>query len=708
MPNLTIEELNQYYSEADTADQELFAEQRSNILLVSGDHYQRKSSRFWRRIRDNKDLSEQQKIRLTKNHTQKISKAYVSNILSHAPGVTILPKNDSDLSDQKSAEINHAVWQDAVSRYKLHKRIREWCSDFVNIGEVAVKLSYDPNAGDFVGYEQLVDEMGVPMIDEWGRPAADKEKPKFSGAFVFERIFGFNLLRPSEAKAFEEARYLIVRKMVDKKDLKKQFEGNEEALKSISEGTDDTYVIFDGANGSYKKSDKQVMVREYYFRPCLEYPMGYYYITTPHGILAEGELPFGEYPIIFSAFEELPTSPRGRSMLKQLRPYQAEINRAASKMAEHQITLGDDKLLVQNGTKVVNAGQLPGVRALSYTGMAPTVLPGRDGAQYLQYMQSQISEMYDISMVNEDSMEKEGQLEAFTLLFRSVKQKKKFSTYSEKFEQFLVELCDKYLRLARHYLPDDQVIQATGKREMINISEFRSTKDGFQIKVEPMSDDIESQMGKQLVLNHVLQYVGPQMGKDDIGKIIRNMPYSNLDQSFNDLTIDYDNATNDILALDRGELPMLNKYDNHTYIIKRLTHRMRQADYKSLPPAVQQNYEQYLQEHEQIEAQQQQEIQRAKEGGVPSGGYLVVCDFYVPKKDNPAETQRARVPYQALEWLIQKLEDQGMSLEKLEGMQQGAMADIARMATAQNAGGAPNGMGAPAQTLGQANPMGAM
>lgn len=707
MPNKTIEDLNKLYSEADSADKDLFSEQRSNILLVSGDHYQRKSSRFWNRIRDTKDLSDQQKIRLTKNHTQKISKSYISNILGQSPGVTVLPRNDSDLSDQKSAEINRSVWADAKSKYKLHSKIRDWCSDYVNIGEVAVKLTYDPNGGDFVAYEQAMDEMGMPAMDEWGRPAADKEKPKFSGGFIFERIFGFNLLRPSEAKAFDESRYLILRKMVDKGDLELQFAGNDDALKCLSEGTDETYVIFDGANGSYKKSDKQVMVREYYFRPCMEYPLGYFYITTPSGILAEGELPFGLFPIKFAAFEELPTSPRGRSMLKQLRPYQAEINRAASKMAEHQITLGDDKLLVQNGTKVTNAGQLPGVRALSYTGMAPTVMPGRDGAQYLNYMQSQISEMYDISMVNEDSLESEGQVEAFTLLFRSIKQKKKFSTYAEKFEQFLVEICELYLALAREYMPDDQVIQATGKKELVNIAEFRNSKDGYQIKVEPMTDDIESQMGKQLVLNHVLQYVGPQMKSDDIGKLIKNMPYSNLDQSFNDMTIDYDNATNDILALDRGELPMINKYDDHQYVIKKLTHRMRQADYKSLPDVSKQNYETYLAEHEQMDAQAQQEIMRAKEGMVPSGGYLVVCDMYVPKKDNPAETQRARIPYQALEWLIQKLEDQGQSLQKLEGMQQGAVADIARMASQQQ-GAAPNGMGGAPQTSGQVNPGGAM
>lgn len=694
MPKLTIEDLNQLYNESDEVDKEVFAEQRSNILLVSGDHYQRRNSRFWNRIRDNRELSDQQKLRLTKNHTQRISKAYVSNILGHAPGVQVVARNETDLSDQKSAEINHSVWQDAKCKYKLNAHIRNWCTDYVNIGETAVKVFWDPNAGEFAGYHQAVDEEGNPQFDEFGQMKPDMERPGFKGAFVFERWYGFNMFRAPEAQTWLDSRYVGYRKMAYKKDLEKQFEGREDVIKSLSEDHDETYVIFDSSTGSYTRSTKnQVMIREFYFRPCLEYPKGYFYIATPSVILSEGELPYGIFPVRIAAFEELPTTPRGRSMIKQLRPYQAEINRAASKMAEHQITLGDDKLIIMNGTKMTNAGQLPGVRALSVTGQAPTVLQGRDGSQYLSYMQSQISEMYDIAMVAEDAIENEGQLEAFTLLFRSIKNKKKFSVYAAKFEEFLVEICELYLALARYYLPDDAVIQATGKREHVNIAEFRNQKDGYTIKVEPMSDDIESQMGKQIVLNHVLQYVGPQLGKEDIGKLIRNMPYANLDKSFGDLTLDYDNATNDILALDRGEIPIFNGNDTHEYIIKRLDNRMRQADFRLLSPEIQKNYADYKKKHEEVMVQQQQAAERAQSGQVPSGGYLVACDFYVPTKENPNKTQRARVPYQALEWLIKKLEDQGMSLAKLEGMQQGTIAEMAQMLQSAQSGMPPNGMG---------------
>ncbi len=42
--NLNPAQLDQLYRDSSQVDDELFAEMRSNILLVSGDHYNNKSS----------------------------------------------------------------------------------------------------------------------------------------------------------------------------------------------------------------------------------------------------------------------------------------------------------------------------------------------------------------------------------------------------------------------------------------------------------------------------------------------------------------------------------------------------------------------------------------------------------------------------------------------------------------------------------------
>lgn len=700
-----IAALNSLYLDGESCDQEVFAEQRSNLLLVAGEHYNRRQSSFYKRIRDSRELNAEQKLRLTKNHIQNICKLYGNNIISATPGVGFEPKDEQSIQDQKAAELHHAVWQDGCEKYGIITNLMDqWCDDFIQVGEVHVKIFWDPYKGDVQAYEQKVDDDGSPIfydaqgqetlegMDEMGQPHAltpDENLPVFKGEFVWEEVYGFNLLRSAQAKTLEESPFLCVRKMVKTSDMKDRYKNDPDKQKVFISSSEDTFTVFDGGRGGYKKTDGMTMIREYYFRSSPEYPKGFFYFTTKEGIFEKGELPGGIFPIVSQGYEKIQTTPRGRSPIKHMRPYQIEINRAASKIAEHQVTLGDDKILIQNGTKVSAGVALPGVRAINYTGQEPDILPGRSGEQYVGYMQSQITELYMVMNVQQDGQQVTAPLDPYALLFRSASQKKVFQRYTKRFEFFLMNCCKTYLRLAKVHLPDDALIWAVGKSEQINIPEFKTATDiCYQIKVEAQSDDIETKLGKQLVLNHVLQYVGPQMKPDDIGKIMRQMPYANFDGSFDDMTVDYDSAENDLLALDRGEQVPVNYHDEHPYMIKRLVARQRKPDYKYLSPQIQQAYDMLIQQHEQMEAQKQMQIQRAAQGYIPTGGQLLGCDFFVPSPGNPSKTQRARLPAEAIQWLVTQMQAQGQSLEQLEQLNTGSQAQIGGMML-QQPGGVP-------------------
>lgn len=670
---MNIEELNQLYQEADGAAQELYAEQRSNLLLVSGQHYNKRGSKYWNRIREQENLSKEQKLRLTKNHVQKISKIYRNNLTSLSMGTSIEPKSESELSDVKSAQLYGSAWEDISYRHKFQKKLSEFIADFIDIGEMICVLKFDLNQGKFLGYEAETGEDGQPAVDEKGEP---KGTPKFTGDHVFERVFGFNFLTDTSGISFETSRWVGVRKMVPVKDLKKTYAGDEEKLKLIEEGSDETFKIFDGQTGNYRDGKGMCMIREYYFRKCADYPNGYYFITTKAGILHEGEIPLGIFPVFYEGFDELQTSARAFSIIKQLRPYQAEVNRTASKIAEFQVTLGDDKLIMVGGGKMSAGGSAAGVKGISITGAAPTVIPGRTGEQYLPYMQSQIDEMYKAAAVQEDSEPAiNGQLDAYAMLFRAVKDKKRFSMYAQKVERFIKELVEASLRFAKAYWSDDMIVPVIGRREAINIAEFRKSDDlCYQIKVVPSDEDVESKMGKQMVLNHALQFVGPNLDRSDIGMMMQSMPYG-PEGVFDELTIDSENITNDMLALDRGEPVEVHPEDNHVYAIKKLTNRMKKADFRMLSPQVQQMYGQVRDQHRTLEAQNQQAAQQAASGYIPSGGYLVGCDFYIDVGGGKAP-KRARVPYEALNWLVEKLEAQGSSQKAFQALDPASQADI--------------------------------
>ena len=674
-----INELNSRYLDGDSIDQEVFAEMRSNVLLVAGEHYNRRQSNFYKRIRDSKEISNEQKLRLTKNHVQNICKKYVNNIIQHQPGVGFSPRREDDLHCQKITELNQKLWQDAKQKYNIDDKLDDWADNFVEIGEVNVKVFYDPNGGSILGFNPLIDdETGQAVMNEFQQMMPDTEAPVYEGAFIFEDVYGFNLLRPQECKDMRDAEWLCVRKMSNITNLKAKIQ-DDDKQQFIQASTDETYLVFDGSRGAYRKTRNETMLREFYERPSVRYPKGQFFISTKEGILEQGDLPGGIFPIVSALFDRIQTTPRGRSPVKHMRPYQAEINRSASKMAEHQITLGDDKLLIPNGGKASAGLQLPGIRQVNITGGAPTVLPGRSGEQYLQYMESQIAELYQVMNVAEDEAEDQQNQDPYTLLFRSGQKKMKFGRWIKRFEKFLIEIVKTYLRLAKIHMTDEALLKALGEGERGNLQEFRNSDDlMFDINIEAQADDIETKYGKQMSINHALQYVGSQLKPEDIGKMIREMPFANMEGAFDDLTLDYDLVVDDILALDRGESPPVAENDNHDYMLKKLTFRMRQRDFKYLPPQVQQNYQSKIQVHQQFKAAQAMAIQRAESGFIPTGGYSVSCQMYVQDPADPTgkKTVPVRVPYMSLQWLVEQLQAQGQGQAQLQQMDMSSQAAI--------------------------------
>lgn len=685
----SISELNQLFTDGDTADHEIFAEQRSNIQLIAGEHYAKKGHKLWERLRFNRDFTTDQKIRLTKNHIRKIVLTYRNSITSYAPGVQARAKDKASMQHQKAAELVNAVWEDGKNRHDFNKQINLWASDFIGIGEVAVKIFFDPSRGKFLGMQAQVDENGQVTLDEMGQ-LIPSEIAKFNGDVIIERIFGFNIIRPAGIKSMKEANWLCHRKMVKVSELKILIDmsetlSDEEKQKikqKITEGPDQTFVILDGNTGQYKTVKDQTMLKEFFFKPCPQYPMGYFYICTESDKIFEGELPFGKFPIVIDGFDEVQTSPRARSIVKQLRPNQVEINRCASTIAEHQITMGWDKVLIQNGTKLSPGVAFPGVRSFSYSGKEPVVMEGRTGNQYLEYMQSQISEMYQIANIDEVVEEKQNQYDVYSMLSRSIKDKKKFSVYTDTFESFLKEVFETYVFLCQKYYTPQHLIPAIGKSEYINMDEFKGAENiCYSIVLDAQCDDSETKLGKQLMLNHIIQYVGPQLAQKDIGKLIRLMPYANDEQILEDLTMDFDFAENLMLALDRGKPAVVNPYvKDPSYVINKLTSRTTKPDFDLVHPMIKQLYQQAIQAYERVQADQQMKIKQAQSEFIPTGGYLVACDFYVPDPNNPEKLpKRVRVPSESIDWLLKQLNTQGSSQQNLDNLSKGAVGDISQM-----------------------------
>lgn len=672
----TPKELRELYEAGEGKDKAIFQEMRSNVRLISGEHYNKARLATWRNVRVKNDVPQYQRLRLTKNHITRVCGTYTENLLSMTPDVQFGPDKESELRDRKQAEMNQAIWDTGKRAINFEDLREEWGSDAMELGEVHTGLFYDDSIGKTIGFEPLLDEMGQEVVDpQTGEPVPDESKPIKEGAVVAEEIHGFNLIRDPNAKDFSRSPWVCHRKMVDVAELKELFP---EFAEKIDQGKDETLVVFDADKADFRHAGAQVMVKEFYFRPCMRYPNGYYYIMVNETVLDKGELPGGIFPIISRVMWKVKTSARGRSMVvKVARPYQAEINRTGSKIAEHQITLGDDKILTQNGANVQHGISLPGIRHYTYTGAEPKVFQGRSGAHFLDYMMSQIDEMYEAVDLADMRKDKESaDLDPMVLLFRHSSKKKRMGKLIRRFEGFLKDVAETYIRLVKHHAPDETFLKLAGQNEIVNIAEFRRDEDlNYQIRTEARSDDVESAYGQQLILDRILQYSGGNLTEEQLGLLIKDMPLISAKGLYTDLTREHRLADNIILALERGEVPPIGPFDNNEFIARKISDRMREPDFGALDPPIQEAYAYTLQAHEMAAAEKLARIKQLEQQFIPIGGPMVKVDYYVNQGEGK-KPSRALVPLASIIWLINALETQGTGLEQIQQLNPQLQGDI--------------------------------
>ena len=468
--------------------------------------------------------------------------------------------------------------------------------------------------------------------------------------------------------------------MIPRKILEAKYAHDETKMKAIDGGADDTFQWFDGVTGIYSDVKDGVQVREFYFKPGQEFPNGYFYFATNSGILEEGELQDG-FCIFSALYDESPANPRAYSVIKSCKPYQSEINRCASAIIKESIILGHTTVMYSAGSKMSTSSIGNGLKGLQYTGALPEIIPGSDGRQYEAYMTRMIGELYKIAKVPMQNDDKESAVgnDAFGMLFRTMRDKMGFSLYGEKIEKLITEIMDHSLKLARSYYDDEKVIPIVGKREQVNIEEFRdSSPDQYKIKIVPRTDDFSQMMGKSLQISQALQYIGSSLSPEMAAELVRQMPFLNDEPLLGDMTVKKDQADSVILSLDRGEEPFYFETAEHEYMLQRLTRRMNEADFPLLPQKTQMNYQERIERHTETLMAQQQEAARATAGFIPSGGGLISADYYVSSPEG--KQHRVRIPYESMDWLVKKLNDQGSSVEKIGDLPLSTQAEMGKKA----------------------------
>jgi hypothetical protein len=340
--------------------------------------------------------------------------------------------------------------------------------------------------------------------------------------------------------------------------------------------------------------------------------------------------------------------------------------------------MSGDKFITQKGSTIRQAPALPGTgtSVFEYIGQKPDFVQGSAGEQFLAQSQAELNEMYAFAGLRDEEIDKMP-TEAMATLFRSVSQKAKFDLTTKKYEDFVVRFCQTTLELAKVYYTDEMLAAAVGSNEIVNIAEFRSSDPlRYRVKVEPQGDDANTIMGKSLQITQILQYAGQYLDKDSIGVLARNLPYLNKEPIFKEFTLKSDITNNIILALNRGEWVELYDRDPNDYIIPRLIARTLEPDFRTLHPLFQEMFRYQIMQREAMEQQKIKLQSMAESGAVPTSGDVVRVNMYEIGEDG--QPHRIWLPSEAVKWLKDKLDQQGVAQQILAQMDPSTVANIGR------------------------------
>lgn len=674
---VTFNDLNGWYSDSSAVDYKIFCEMKTNGLLIAGEHYSRKFSDLHRRLLGPQDVAAEQRIRLTKNHIHRIHKRLHNNLVAACPDVSINPANKKSNQSIKCAQMYASVYSALKREFRLNMRKNELADSFLSMGEACMEVLYDPNAGPVVREDFVRDEMGQPILDKDGQP---QKKVIRRGGLIFNEYLGYNVRRDAGSISVKDSPIVGLIDIVHEDYLKELIgDENDPRMKLITPSqSEESPAVWDPSFGDYRNLKNHVEFRKTYYRPCRKYPTGYYYYHTLAGILFEGPLLEGAFPVCYGRAEIMKGIARGVSIIRDLRPNQVELNRKVSKSAENEVVHGDDKVLLPPGGKLTPAGKVGGAQGLQYgAGGTPVVIAGRNGQQYYEGIDREVEEMYRLADLEYQEADLSKALDPYTLLFSSMRDKKRFSVTAERFEELWTDVVDTALRMFKAYASDDWIIHDVGSGEAVHIPEFKAQDDlGYQIAIDKQAGDIETKLGQQIVLNQILQYTATNLSRQQIGSVIRNMPFTNQEEIFGEFTQDYDMALSISLRLDRGEmLASVPVRGDLEYLAGFLERRMNKQDFETLGPQIQQNYKLYMDALEEQIASNAMALKEAEAQFIPMDGPVVNTDLKIPAGEGKSDI--LRMPANALYWLADMLEKQNYQLKKVSELSQQTQVGIA-------------------------------
>jgi hypothetical protein len=459
--------------------------------------------------------------------------------------------------------------------------------------------------------------LGIVIGEEGGRPIKE-------GDIEFEVCNIFEMKWDPAASNFKKASWKMHEKQRSVKWVKGmhgvEVEAEEDlASASIYQAKLGTLTA-EAFNTTPSKAKDQVIVREYWEEPCVDYPKGRK-IVTANGIELEysEDIGFGEaddtdreVPIFHLLHIPIPGKVVGTAITEQLMPVQKEYNRSRSQVIQNKNLTANPKWVAQEGS-TDDIDSAPGSIVWYKKGFdKPTMeYPPPIGSDVHKSIEQCIEEFRTIASQQEVSQgtAPTGVSSGVAIQLLQEQDDTKIAPTTAKYGRYKQDYLSYGLKMIRYKYDVKRTVKMVGSSNRMESFTFAgSDLTSVDVRLEDMSlTQLTSSAKKQYIIELIgLGVLNPELDKD---LIIRALQLGMTDEVYDAAEIDISQALGENAAWAEADFsPIVREFYNHEVHIQQHDKFRKSDEYDKMDPQMQKQIDDHVALHEHyimMELQQQ-------------------------------------------------------------------------------------------------------
>jgi hypothetical protein len=509
----------------------------------------------------------------------------LARLTQSAPMYDVRPESNSQ-DDKDAAKLGVQIIEDVFDKQKFTEIRQNLIMSTMQGGHAYLQVTWDPT-------------LGKPMVDpETGEPAG------YEGDIRIEVLNCLNVYPDPLAKNIEEAQYVIKAKTRKLEYFRNHYErGNavkEEQTWLISNLYDMktnalTAVGITGAQTQDQARDSAIEI-VYYEKRSEKHPRGRMCVIASGILLENKELPIGQFDII--KFDDIIIGDRysSEAVITHLRPLQDQYNITRTKVADWiRKTLGGKYLMARGSELIEEALNNDSGEILEYTPVPnappPTALAVPQVPPYVyKDLDTQNSEFDFISGINQVSrgVLPSASIPAAGIQMLQEQDQTRMGVQTSRNEIGFAKVGQCILKYAHKNYVMPRMLKIAGEGLEYTVKEFvgEDIGENFDVIVVPGSTAPSSKVLRNQDIMQAWQsgLLGNPADDKVRMKVLKMMEYGDREEMWKDQALDQAQVKKAIAAIEQGDMPQLNQFDNHVVHLQEMNQYRKQDKFNLMTP----------------------------------------------------------------------------------------------------------------------------